>query len=185
MCGIVGYIGKRDAVPILMEGLHRLEYRGYDSAGIAVARANELHVVKCQGRVRDLERIFPKRFKGSPGIAHTRWATHGEPSDRNAHPHCDGTNRIAVAHNGIIENAAALRARLEGAGVVFRSETDSEVLAHLIAGMPERSLEAAVRAALRLVTGTYGLAVLDAARPEAVVGGRHRSPGGRGGGGGA
>ena len=169
MCGIVGYIGRRDAVPILMEGLHRLEYRGYDSAGIAVAHSGELRLAKCKGRVRELEKLLPARFKGAPGIAHTRWATHGEPSDKNAHPHCDGANRIAVIHNGIIENAAALRARLEGAGVVFRSETDSEVLAHLIAAMPERGLDAAVRAALRLVTGTYGLAVLDAARPEAIV----------------
>src|ERR1700738_1628850 len=162
MCGIVGYIGKRDAGPILMEGLHRLEYRGYDSAGIAVVRSNELQVAKCQGRVRDLERTLPTRFKGSPGIAHTRWATHGEPSDKNAHPHCDGTNRIAVIHNGIIENAAALRARLESSGVVFRSETDSEVLAHLIAAMPERSLGEAVRAALRLGPRTSRLGVLDA-----------------------
>jgi len=125
MCGIVGYIGRRDAVPILMEGLHRLEYRGYDSAGIAVAHMGELRLAKCKGRVRELEKLLPHRFKGAPGIAHTRWATHGEPSDRNAHPHCDGANRIAVIHNGIIENAAALRARLEGAGVVFRSESDS------------------------------------------------------------
>ncbi len=143
MCGIIGYIGKRDAAPILMEGLHRLEYRGYDSAGIAVAHAGELRLAKCKGRVRELEKLLPARFKGAPGIAHTRWATHGEPSDRNAHPHCDGANRIAVIHNGIIENAVALRARLESAGVVFRSETDSEVLAHLIAAMPERALNAA------------------------------------------
>src|ERR1700732_622990 len=168
MCGIVGYIGKRDAAPILMEGLHRLEYRGYDSAGIAVARAGELRVAKCKGRVRELDKLLPQRFKGSPGIAHTRWATHGEPSDRNAHPHCDGANHIAVVHNGIIENAAALRARLEGAGVVFRSETDSEVLAHLIAAMPERSLDAAVRAALRLGTGTSGLALLGAGRARGI-----------------
>ena len=176
MCGIVGYVGKRDAAPILMEGLHRLEYRGYDSAGIAIAHAGELRLAKCKGRVRELEKLLPSRFKGSSGIAHTRWATHGEPSDRNAHPHCDGANRIAVIHNGIIENAATLRTRLENGGVVFRSETDSEVLAHLIAAMPERSLDAAVRAALQLVTGTYGLAVLDAARPEAIVAARNGSP---------
>jgi glutamine---fructose-6-phosphate transaminase (isomerizing) len=176
MCGIVGYIGKRDAGPILMEGLHRLEYRGYDSAGIAVVRSNELHVVKCQGRVRDLERILPKRFKGSPGIAHTRWATHGEPSDRNAHPHCDGTNRIAVAHNGIIENAAALRARLMADGIAFRSDTDTEVIAHLIAAMPADSLVEAVRQALRLVSGTYALAVLDAERPDTIVVARNGGP---------
>src|SRR5215471_8618382 len=169
MCGIVGYIGKRDATPILMEGLRRVEYRGYDSAGIAVMRPGGLQVTKCRGRVRDLEAILPKRFKGAPGIAHTRWATHGEPSDDNAHPHCDAANRIAVVHNGIIENAAALRARLVSQGVALRSETDTEILAHLIAAMPGHSLDAAVRAALQLVSGTYGLAVLDAARPETIV----------------
>jgi len=176
MCGIVGYIGKRDAAPILMEGLHRLEYRGYDSAGIALARNGALRVSKCKGRVRDLEKLLPERFKGTPGIAHTRWATHGEPSDRNAHPHCDAQDRIAVIHNGIIENAAALRARLQADGVQFRSETDTEVLAHLIAAMPEGPLDAAVRAALRMVTGTYGLAVLDAERPDSIVVARNGSP---------
>ncbi len=176
MCGIIGYVGRRDAAPILIEGLHRLEYRGYDSAGIAVARVGELRLVKCKGRVRDLDKLLPERFKGSPGIAHTRWATHGEPSDRNAHPHCDTANRIAVVHNGIIENAAALRARLIAEGVTFRSETDTEVLAHLIAAMPEGPLDEAVRAALRLVTGTWGLAVLDAARPDAIVVARNGSP---------
>ena len=176
MCGIVGYIGKRDAAPILMEGLRRLEYRGYDSAGIALARNGALKLFKKQGRVRDLEPLLPQRLKGSIGIAHTRWATHGEPSDRNAHPHCDASGRIAVIHNGIIENAAALRARLEGGGVEFRSETDTEVLAHLIAAMPGASLEEAVRAALRLVTGTYGLVVIDAARPDALVAARNGSP---------
>jgi glucosamine--fructose-6-phosphate aminotransferase (isomerizing) len=176
MCGIVGYIGKRDAVPILMEGLHRLEYRGYDSAGIAVARSGELDVAKCKGRVRDLEKILPKRFRGSPGIAHTRWATHGEPSDRNAHPHCDSTNRIAVIHNGIIENAAALKARLLADGVVLRSETDTEVLAHLIAAMPADSLVEAVRQAIRLVTGAYAIAVLDSERADTIVVARNGGP---------
>jgi glucosamine--fructose-6-phosphate aminotransferase (isomerizing) len=176
MCGIVGYIGKREAAPILIEGLHRLEYRGYDSAGLAVVRSGELRVSKCQGRVRELEHRLPERFRGAPGIAHTRWATHGEPSDRNAHPHCDGTSRIAVVHNGIVENAAALRARLAEQGVSFASDTDTEVLAHLIAAMPDGPLDAAVRAALRHVTGTYGLAVLDAARPDAIVVARNGSP---------
>jgi glutamine---fructose-6-phosphate transaminase (isomerizing) len=176
MCGIVGYIGKRDAAPILIEALHRLEYRGYDSAGVAVARGGELRLAKCKGRVRELENLLPERFKGSPGIAHTRWATHGEPSDRNAHPHCDGAHRIAVVHNGIIENAAMLRARLLAEGVVFRSETDTEVLAHLIAAGPEAPLDEAVRRALRLVSGTYGLAVLDAAHPVTIVVARNGSP---------
>ena len=176
MCGIVGYVGKRDAVPILIAGLHRLEYRGYDSAGIAVAHAGELKIAKCKGRVRELEKLLPDHIKGSAGIGHTRWATHGEPSDCNAHPHSDGPNRIAVVHNGIIENAVPLRARLEAAGVAFRSETDTEVLAHLIATMPDRPLDEAVRAALRLVTGSYGLAVLDAAQPDTIVVARNGSP---------
>jgi glutamine---fructose-6-phosphate transaminase (isomerizing) len=176
MCGIVGYIGKREAVPILMEGLQRLEYRGYDSAGIAVAHSGMLRVSKCQGKVRELEAKLPAKLKGSPGIAHTRWATHGEPSDRNAHPHCDRANRFAIIHNGIIENAATLRVRLEAEGVEFRSDTDSEVLAHLIAAMPEGPLDTMVRAALRLVVGTYGLAVLEAQRPDSLVVARNGSP---------
>jgi glucosamine--fructose-6-phosphate aminotransferase (isomerizing) len=176
MCGIVGYVGKRDAGPILMEGLHRLEYRGYDSAGIVCARNSKLSVHKTKGKVRDLERQLPAQLKGTPGIAHTRWATHGEPSDRNAHPHCDGAGRFAIVHNGIIENAAQLRAKLQAGGVSFQSDTDSEVLAHLIAAMPADKLEDSVRAALRLVTGTYGLAVLDAQRPESIVVARNGSP---------
>ena len=176
MCGIVGYIGKHDATPILLEGLHRVEYRGYDSAGIAIIRPGGLQVLKCQGRVRDLENMLPKRFKGAPGIAHTRWATHGEPSDHNAHPHCDAANRIAVVHNGIIENAAALRARLMSEGITLRSETDTEVLAHLIAAVPAEKLADAVRQVLRIVTGTYALAVLDAERPEAIVVARNGGP---------
>src|SRR3990170_1046252 len=110
MCGIVGYIGKREAAPILVEGLRRLEYRGYDSAGIACARNDKLSIFKSKGKVRDLERALPERLKGSTGIAHTRWATHGEPSDRNAHPHTDASERFAIVHNGIVENAAQLRA---------------------------------------------------------------------------
>ena len=176
MCGIVGYIGKRDATPILMEGLRRVEYRGYDSAGIAVMRPSGLQVLKCQGRVRDLENLLPKQFKATAGIAHTRWATHGEPSDRNAHPHCDATNRIAVVHNGIIENAASLRARLASLGVTLRSETDTEVFAHLIAAVPADTLADAVREVLRVVTGTYALAVLDAERPETIVVARNGGP---------
>ena len=176
MCGIVGYIGKRDAAPILMEGLHRLEYRGYDSAGVVCARNNKLSVYKSKGKVRDLERLLPEKLRGTPGLAHTRWATHGEPSDRNAHPHCDTHERFAIVHNGIIENAAQLRTRLQSNGVVFRSETDSEVLAHLIAAMPADTLGESVRAVLRLVTGTYGLAVLDAERPDSLVVARNGSP---------
>jgi len=177
MCGIVGYIGRRQAAPILMAGLHRLEYRGYDSAGIAVGNKGTLKVAKCKGRVRELDELKPQRFKGMMGIAHTRWATNGEPSDRNAHPHCDGAGRFAVVHNGIIENAAALKAQLTARGVAFSSDTDTEVFAHLIAMMDDGSpLENVVSAALRLVVGTYGLAVIDAARPDMLVVARNGSP---------
>src|SRR5262249_61119078 len=122
MCGIVGYVGRQDALPILMAGLHRLEYRGYDSAGVAIITNGGLKVHKTAGRIRQLEAALPKRLKGCVGIAHTRWATHGEPSDINAHPQTDCKGRIAVVHNGIIENAALLRAQLEARGHVFRSD---------------------------------------------------------------
>ena len=181
MCGIVGYIGRQDALAILMEGLHRLEYRGYDSAGVAIARRGEVVIHKRQGKVRELERALPERgLKGGCGIAHTRWATHGEPSDSNAHPHADSSGRFVIAHNGIIENAAALKARLQRDGVVLQSDTDSEVLAHLIAAIthdqPEAALEARVLAVLRLITGTYGLVVLDAQQPDRIVVARNGSP---------
>src|ERR1043165_7632731 len=116
MCGIVRYIGAREAAPILLEGLHRLEYRGYDSAGIAVAHEKSLRTAKWKGKVRDLSRLAPEKMPGAIGIAHTRWATHGEPSDANAHPHADSEGRIALVHNGIVENAAELRAELEEDG---------------------------------------------------------------------
>jgi glucosamine--fructose-6-phosphate aminotransferase (isomerizing) len=176
MCGIVGYIGNRDAAPILLEGLHRLEYRGYDSAGIAVAHRSALHTAKCKGKVRELAKLAPEKMPGTIGIAHTRWATHGEPSDANAHPHSDANDRFTIVHNGIIENAAALRARLQTTGIQFRSETDSEVLAHLLASVQADSLEDRVRTVLRSVVGTYGLAVLDAHRPESIVVARNGSP---------
>src|SRR3954470_21158250 len=133
MCGIVAYIGPRDAAPVLLEGLARLEYRGYDSAGLAVVagRAGALRGREVKGRVADLAAEIPARFKGAPAIGHTRWATHGEPSDVNAHPHVSGS--VAVVHNGIIENADELRAKLIADGVEFASATDTEVLAHLIA----------------------------------------------------
>src|SRR5580698_8724056 len=131
MCGIVGYIGRQDAAPILIEGLHRLEYRGYDSAGLAVVRNGALRLYKSKGKVRELEALLPAKLKGSPGIGHTRWATHGEPSDENAHPHICGP--IAIVHNGIIENAEELRDRLIADGTEFASQTDSELFAHLIA----------------------------------------------------
>jgi glutamine---fructose-6-phosphate transaminase (isomerizing) len=175
VCGIVAHVGSRDCVPILLEGLARLEYRGYDSAGLAVvARSGDLRVHKAKGRVADLSGNLPARFKGGPGIGHTRWATHGEPSDINAHPHVAGT--VAVVHNGIIENADELRAKLVAEGAEFTSETDSEVLAHLIARSSHGDLEEAVRQALTSVVGTYGVAVLDARCPDRIVAARNGSP---------
>ena len=179
MCGIVGYIGAQDAAPILLEGLGRLEYRGYDSAGVAVVTRSGLKIRKSQGRVADLVAGLPARFKGAPGIGHTRWATHGEPTEDNAHPHTDTAGRIAVVHNGIIENADELRAKLIADGVEFRSQTDTEVVPHLIAaafaaGAPD--LERAVSQALRSVVGAYGIAVLDAEHPDRIVVARNGSP---------
>jgi len=175
VCGIVAYIGPRDAVPVLLEGLARLEYRGYDSAGIAVVgKSGDLKVRKVKGRVADLAADIPARFKGSPAIGHTRWATHGEPSDENAHPHVAGS--IALVHNGIIENADELRAKLIADGVEFTSETDTEVLAHLIAQSSADDLEEAVRQALRQIAGTYGIAVVDDREPDRIVVARNGSP---------
>jgi glutamine---fructose-6-phosphate transaminase (isomerizing) len=175
VCGIVGYVGGRDCVPVLMEGLARLEYRGYDSAGVAVlTRGGDLRVRKTKGRVSDLAAGLPARLRGGLGIGHTRWATHGEPSDANAHPHTCGP--IAVVHNGIIENAEDLRAKLAADGAEFTSETDSEVLAHLIAAADGDSLEGAVRRALTSVVGTYGIAVIDTRQPDVVVAARNGSP---------
>ena len=126
MCGIVGYVGQQDAVPLLTAGLHRLEYRGYDSAGVAVLTRGGLRVHKVAGKIRALETTVPKRMKGSVGVGHTRWATHGAPTEDNAHPHTDCSGHLALVHNGIIENAAALRAALVARGHAFRSETDTE-----------------------------------------------------------
>jgi glucosamine--fructose-6-phosphate aminotransferase (isomerizing) len=177
MCGIVGYVGSRPALPLLMEGLRRLEYRGYDSAGVAVAANGALTVCKRKGKVRELEAALPAAgIEGQTGVAHTRWATHGEPSDLNAHPHTDATDRIGVVHNGIIENAAELRRELTGDGVIFRSDTDTEVFAHLIARRPENSLVEAVRGALRLVKGAYGLVVIDAMSAGTIVAARNGGP---------
>ncbi|MGX1853448.1 glutamine--fructose-6-phosphate transaminase (isomerizing) [Streptomyces sp. NBC_01456] len=182
MCGIVGYIGKREVAPLLLEGLQRLEYRGYDSAGIAIhakgtgKAAGGLKTAKAKGRVRELESRLPKRFAGSTGIAHTRWATHGAPTDENAHPHLDTEGKVAVVHNGIIDNASDLRARLTAEGVVFASETDTEVLAHLIGRSTAEKLEERVREALRHIEGTYGIAVLHADFPDRIVVARNGSP---------
>ena len=179
MCGIVGYVGPQDAAPILLQGLARLEYRGYDSAGLAVSTRTGLKVRKVSGRVADLAADLPARFKGSPGIGHTRWATHGEPTVENAHPQTDTSGRIAVVHNGIIENAEELRAKLTADGVEFASQTDTETIAHLVASAfaaGAADLEQAVRQALRQVVGAYGLAILDAEHPDRIVVARNGSP---------
>jgi glutamine---fructose-6-phosphate transaminase (isomerizing) len=178
LCGIVGYIGRRDAIPVLLEGLRSLEYRGYDSAGLAVVHRNRLQVTKTAGRVQDLRDRVSDRTRATIGIGHTRWATHGEPNDVNAHPHTDAEGRIAVVHNGIIENAEQLRDALAGRGVKLVSDTDTEALAHLIAAElgDEVSLEDAVRRVLRHVEGTYGLVVLDTQNPNELVVARNGSP---------
>jgi glucosamine--fructose-6-phosphate aminotransferase (isomerizing) len=183
MCGIVAYIGTKPALPILLEGLKRLEYRGYDSAGLAVLNKS-IHVAKTVGRVRVLEDKLEEltrreHFEGTLGIAHTRWATHGEPSDRNAHPHSDDSRNghgISLIHNGIIENHAVLKTYLQDKGHTFTSDTDTEVLAHLIGELYDGDLEQAVQAALREVTGAYAIAVICEKEPNTLVVARKGSP---------
>ena len=177
MCGIVGYTGKREAGPLLLEGLLRLEYRGYDSAGVAIQNGKGLIVSKLAGRVGKLrERLEAEPVHGVNGIAHTRWATHGAPTERNAHPHQDCRGTLAVVHNGIIENADALRTRLQRSGHVFASDTDTETLAHLIEEASGDTLEERVISALSHVEGTYGLAAMTSAEPHKVVVARQGSP---------
>ncbi|WP_295809990.1 glutamine--fructose-6-phosphate transaminase (isomerizing) [uncultured Victivallis sp.] len=180
MCGIIGYTGPKAVAPILLDGLKRLEYRGYDSAGLAVISDERLYEVKAVGKVRNLEALVeeqPELEKRSGcGIAHTRWATHGEPSPANAHPHTDDSGRFAIVHNGIIENYQELRAHLLSKGCHFRSGTDSEVIAHLIAEGYEGDLISATAAALEQVTGTYGLAVVSTLHPGEIVVARKGSP---------
>jgi glucosamine--fructose-6-phosphate aminotransferase (isomerizing) len=186
MCGIIGYVGKKAASPILLEGLRRLEYRGYDSAGLAVLRQAGLHVRKKQGKIDDgLARlVLDEPLDGSLGIGHTRWATHGPPSDENSHPHLDQSGKIAVVHNGVIENCDALKQRLLKAGHKFQSATDTEVLAHLIGAHYAKrrqqssasALADAVSDALREVIGTYGLAVISTDHSDTIVGARRGSP---------
>ena len=177
MCGIVGYIGNKHAVPILLEGLHRLEYRGYDSAGIAVIERGELCRVRMPGKVNSLVAQLAERpFESTIGMGHTRWATHGKPSEANAHPHANGDETIMVVHNGIIENYQTLRVQLSARGYRFRSETDTEVVAHLIEDEYTGDLTQAVKRALRKVTGTYGLVVMHAHHPREMVAARRGSP---------
>ena len=177
MCGIVGYVGKREVSPIVIEGLRRLEYRGYDSAGIAVQNGRGIEVRKLAGRVQGLRELVEREpLHGSCGIGHTRWATHGPPTGNNAHPHTDCSGIIAVVHNGIIENADVLKARLEKLGHRFTTDTDTEVLAHLIEDAPGTTLEERVIAALVHVEGTYGIAVMSHAEKGRIVAARHGSP---------
>ncbi len=181
MCGIVGYLGKREAYPILIKGLKRLEYRGYDSAGVALENGNgQLNVYKAKGKVSDLEEYCAdKDIVGSVGIAHTRWATHGEPSSVNAHPHYSQSKNLAIIHNGIIENYAEIKRNLQEKGVVFRSDTDTEVLVQLVEYIQNRKdldLLTAVQVALHQVIGAYAIAILDKNDPNQIIAARKQSP---------
>ena len=191
MCGIVGYVGRAEAAPILLDGLRRLEYRGYDSAGVAVVNRGHLETRKCAGRIAALASVMAKQpLSGSFGISHTRWATHGKVTDENAHPHFDASGKLALVHNGVIENYQALKEQLiQDGDTNFRSETDTEVLAHLIGKLYDEScastadapqkkarLFTAVRAALQQVIGTYGIALVHADVPDFMIGARRGSP---------
>ena len=177
MCGIVGYIGQSEALPILVGGLKKLEYRGYDSSGIAVIENGSIHVVQASGKISALEdKLKSQKVTGKTGIAHTRWATHGAPTVENAHPHTSYDGKISIVHNGIIENYASLKAKLISEGIKFQSETDTEVLAHLIARFYKGDLKAAVLKALDKVEGTFGLAVICSEEPGTLIGARRGSP---------
>jgi glucosamine--fructose-6-phosphate aminotransferase (isomerizing) len=179
MCGIVAYVGPKEAYPVILKGLKRLEYRGYDSAGVALL-SNELKVYKKKGMVADLEEsLVGKDLHANIGIGHTRWATHGEPSDRNAHPHRSASGKLAMIHNGIIENYGQLKQELENKGYTFSSDTDTEVLLHFIDDIRENnhcSLEEAIRIALRRVTGAYVIVILDTESPDTLIAARKGSP---------
>jgi len=181
MCGIVGYIGNKQALPIVIEGIKRLEYRGYDSSGIAIINSDdELVIHKKEGKIVELEQSFPKgvNFDAHLGIAHTRWATHGEPTTLNAHPHIDCTGKIAVVHNGIIENYKLLREKLEREGHTFTSDTDTEVIAHLIEQfyLQCKNMHNAVRMMLKQVEGTLGIAAINLDIPDKLYAARRGSP---------
>ena len=177
MCGIVGYVGNRIATPVLLDGLKRLEYRGYDSAGVAIMNGKGVETRKAAGKISRLESVIDANPPlGTLGIGHTRWATHGPPTEGNAHPHVSTDRSIAVVHNGIIENATALKAGLEARGFIFTSDTDTEVLAHLIEAAYAGNLEAAVIEALRQVDGTYGIAVISSNEKDKIVAARKGSP---------
>ena len=177
MCGIMGYLGSRDTVEVLLEGLRRLEYRGYDSAGVAVAVDGKIKLVKSKGKIADLAALLENnKPEGRSGIAHTRWATHGPPSTKNAHPHMDCKGHIAVVHNGIIENYLELREQLQSEGHTFRSETDTETLAHLFEKYYKGDLEAAVRKGLKEVEGSYAVVAMSDKEPDLLIAARQYSP---------
>ncbi len=177
MCGIVGYIGQNEALPVLVNGLKKMEYRGYDSSGVALVENGKIDVVRASGKISALEQKLKARsLKGTVGIAHTRWATHGAPTEENAHPHTSFDGKISIVHNGIIENYASLKSKLISEGVQFKSETDTEVVAHLIAKYYSGNLKAAVLKALSKVEGTFGIAVICSEEPGTLVGARRGSP---------
>jgi len=175
MCGIIGYIGDKEVGPILIDGLKRLEYRGYDSAGFCILHNNNLDVIKKPGKISEFIEFGLKDIKGTRGIAHTRWATHGAPNEINAHPHVDCKNEIAIVHNGIIENYVALKDLLKTEGHKIISDTDSEILAHLIEKFYNGDIEDAVSKALKLVEGTFGLLVMHK-NEEKMIAARKGSP---------
>ncbi|HPE97404.1 MAG TPA: glutamine--fructose-6-phosphate transaminase (isomerizing), partial [Chitinophagales bacterium] len=179
MCGIVAYLGHRDAYPVIIKGLHRLEYRGYDSAGIALLNG-DMRIFKCAGKVSELEALAEgKNTGGTVGIGHTRWATHGEPNTRNAHPHVSNRQKLAIIHNGIIENYASLKTELLKRGHVFESDTDTEVLIHLIEDIEEKEsvdLAEAVRIALTQVVGAYAIVIASEENPDLLIAARKSSP---------
>ena len=179
MCGIVGYIGKRKASRILVEGLKRMEYRGYDSAGVALYEKERINVLKNPGKVDQLDRLVPHdMIEATVGIAHTRWATHGFPNYENAHPHVDNSKEIAIVHNGIIENYTALKKKLSEEGYTFESDTDTEVLVVFIGHLYKKykDLETAVRKALLEIEGTFGIAVVSSYEPDRIIAARLGSP---------
>ncbi len=177
MCGIMGYVGPRQASPILLQGLRRLEYRGYDSAGIAVSDGGNMTILKAAGKLDQLEAVVAgAEPPGNLGIGHTRWATHGPPTDLNAHPHTDSTDEFAVVHNGIIENFHQLKEELMAAGKTMVSDTDTEVLVHLISDEYEGDLAAAVRKAVARATGAYALVAVTVHEPDTLVAVRMISP---------
>src|SRR6202043_2557054 len=186
MCGIVGYVGKKQVVPVIIEGLRKLEYRGYDSAGIAVAGNGEgLQIRRAEGKLRNLEEVIRlKPLDGTYGIGHTRWATHGRPTEENAHPHRDCTGRIVVVHNGIVENYLDLKRELTAKGHKFVTETDTEIIAHLLEQVQKDAeaagkrilLEDAVRRAVKRLTGAFALGILSSAEPDKIIAARSGPP---------